>query len=148
MNLKIRPAGNQDINRIVKILTDNHLPVEDIAEEKVQLFAGVIDDRIVASIGLEDHEKYGLLRSLAVDSDYKNRKIGDKLIKYLLDYVKIKGINALYLLTTTADKYFEKQGFCRLCRMQVPDRIKQTKQFKDICPDSAIVMFKETTSDQ
>jgi len=143
MNLIIQPAKKSDLKEITKLLLDNQLPTTDITENTVQLFVGLINNEIIGVIGLEKYKPFGLLRSLAVSDEYKNHKIGEKLIKYLFDFCFSDKIEELYLLTTTAEKYFSKFGFQKIEREKVPEVIKQTKEFKDICPVSAVVMHKK-----
>ncbi len=52
----------------------------------------------------------------------------------------IFGIENLYLLTTTAADYFERRGFTRIERSQVPERLRATAEFQGTCPASATVM--------
>ena len=82
----------------------------------------------------------GLLRSVAVVPNYRGHYIGQTLVDGLLQAAEHNGLTALYLLTTTADEYFERIGFERIARDNVPDEVKQTGQFSTICPDSAVVM--------
>jgi amino-acid N-acetyltransferase len=52
-------------------------------------------------------------------------------------------MRALYLLTTTAEHYFPAFGFERTTRDRVPYAVRATSEFRSVCPDSAIVMWKE-----
>lgn len=142
MDLVIKPARKEDLDLIVKLLSDNDLPTVDVGESSVELFVGLINGEIVSTIGLERFTNIGLLRSLAVRDGYKNRKIGDKLVSQLFDVCVENRIKDLYLLTTTAEEYFIKYGFRKVDRTDVPELIKQTKEFKDICPLSAVVMYR------
>lgn len=143
MDLIIKPANKENLNAIFKLLLDNKLPTVDLKEDYVDLFVGLINDNVVASIGLERYNGIGLLRSLAVSDEFKNQKIGDKLMIQLFNLCNTDKIDELYLLTTTAEKYFEKYGFCKIDRNNTPDTIRQTHEFKDICPVSAVVMCKK-----
>jgi N-acetylglutamate synthase-like GNAT family acetyltransferase len=60
----------------------------------------------------------------------------------LIKQVRLQGVKELYLITTTADGYFEKQGYERVSRENVPVEIAQSQQFSSICPSSAVVMKK------
>jgi amino-acid N-acetyltransferase len=132
-----------DLENIKALLLENDLPIDDLDDEGIQLFVARIGDIIVGVIGLENYNTIGLLRSLAVKELYKNQRIGEQLIYYLVQISNRLGIQELYLLTTTAEKYFEKFDFKRMVRESVPDSIKNTKEFVDICPLSAVIMKKE-----
>jgi len=148
MDLIIQPAKREDLNEIVNLLSDNNLPTIDIKENTVQLFVGLLNNKIIGIIGLEKYNGVGLLRSLAIKDTFKNQKFGERLVKQLLDFCSREKIEELYLLTTTAEKYFEKFGFQKTERFKIPETIKQTREFKDICPISAVVMCKEINRDQ
>ena len=53
-----------------------------------------------------------------------------------------RGTNALFLLTTTAERYFPSFGFHEVARDAVPDDIKATAEFREACPASATVMMR------
>jgi len=139
----IEKSIKSDLEKIKKLLFENDLPIDDIEESVVQLFVVKIDNDIIGIIGLEQYEKIGLLRSLAVQDRYNNLKIGINLVEYLLKYCKNIAICELYLLTTTSEKYFEKFDFYKLDRKNTPTIIRKTKEFSDICPMTAVIMKKK-----
>ena len=61
---------------------------------------------------------------------------------YRQNYCHEESIDDLYLLTTTAEKYFLKFGFNKIEKISAPELIKQTEEFKSICPESAVFMHK------
>jgi amino-acid N-acetyltransferase len=142
MNLKIQPAISADLKEIENLLSANQLPTIDIYESAVKLFIATYNNQLIGSIGIEKYSTIGLLRSLAVNSKFRNQQVGEGLIRYLHDFCINEKITNLYLLTTTADSYFDKFGFHKIDRSKVPEVIMQTREFKDICPLSAIVMQK------
>lgn len=52
-------------------------------------------------------------------------------------------MRTLYLLTDTAEAFFERLGYTRVARETVPLGIQQTEEFSSLCPDDAAVMKKE-----
>jgi amino-acid N-acetyltransferase len=48
----------------------------------------------------------------------------------------------MYLLTTTAERYFPKFGFERIERRDVPETVQASVEFTSACPASAVVMRK------
>ncbi len=143
MDVTIELAEKDNLSLLQGILEQNDLPTDDIYNSSIRFFVARENDRILGLVGLEVFKPFGLLRSLAVIDEFKNKQIGKKLVEYLITESKSEEIKELYLLTTTADKYFPKFGFIRIEREQVPDSIKQTEEFKNICPDSAVVMKKQ-----
>jgi amino-acid N-acetyltransferase len=57
-----------------------------------------------------------------------------------LEQADAAGIEEVYLLTTTAEKYFPRFGFNRTARSAVPEAVKASAEFQGACPDTAVVM--------
>ena len=125
---------------ILKLLSACKLPTEDVDLNSQHFWIAELNGQIAGCIGLEPAGKYGLLRSLAVDSNFRNRGIARMLIDHLI--ANAQGIVALYLLTKTVDQYFLRHDFVREPRDLAPKEIQQTKQFAMLCPDSSILMKK------
>ena len=93
-------------------------------------------------VGCELHGSDGLLRSLVVTPDNRGAGTGSALVEHVEAYARKQGVWALYLLTTTADEFFARRGYSSVDRSQVPDSIRSTPEFSDICPASSAVMVK------
>jgi amino-acid N-acetyltransferase len=143
MNLIIQQATDTDLEAIKKLLDNNNLPTTDIQQDNIQFFIGLMDDKIMSVIGLEKYKNVALLRSLAVTDLFKKQQVGTRLIQQIFNLCATEHIDKLYLFTTTAEKYFLKFGFLKIERIEAPDILKQTREFKDICPASAVLMFKK-----
>jgi arsenate reductase (thioredoxin) len=139
----IYPAQTTDLAAIITLLQQNKLPVEDIADGQQQFWVIKDGDNIAGAIGIEVYGNYGLLRSMATDKAYRNKGIAAILVDSLFEFAKKQKLTAIYLLTETAQHYFEKKGFVTVNRDGVPAEIKQSKEFTHLCPSTAIVMKKE-----
>ncbi|MBT8433282.1 MAG: GNAT family N-acetyltransferase [Gammaproteobacteria bacterium] len=129
-----------DLAQLENLLRIHHLPAEDCAEQRHN-FYGIFDqDDLVAAGGLEPAANYALLRSLVVQERYRSRGLARALAEFLIKQAQSEGRKAVYLLTETAETYFEKLGFSRLDRAGVPLEIRQTRQFSSLCPDTASCM--------
>lgn len=146
MDIKLTRVESKDLAQIRDILKRNYLVFRDIKNKEVELFLVYEDSFFVGIIGLEKFDEIGLLRSLVVLEDYRNKGYGRKICNSLIEYAKGQGINELYLLTTKARKFFEKIGFKMVKRKDVPIRIKNTNEFSNLCPESAICMEMELDS--
>ncbi len=122
------------------LLRDYKLPYEDIDIHFMNYILAKKEDKIIGAIGLEIYGNLALLRSFVVEESSRNKKIGNKLLLSLLNKSIDKNIETIYLLTTTAEKYFFKNGFKIENRENLPEEIKQTKEFSCICPCSAVAM--------
>ena len=136
----ITRLGSGDLALLENLLRSHHLPTEDCAEQRHN-FCGVFDQGdLVAAGGLEPAANYALLRSVVVQERYRSRGLARAVSEFLINQARSEGRKAVYLLTETAETYFEKLGFSRLDRTQVPLEIRQTRQFASLCPDTASCM--------
>ncbi len=124
---------------IVAILFAEKLPVDDLPEMLDNFLVATEGEQLIGVIGLEIYGGYGLLRSLAVLSEYRNKGVAGLLIRHL---EKNAGLKELYLLTETAPEYFAGKGFQKVTRDEVPDEVKMSSEFSNVCPVSAIAMKK------
>jgi len=146
--LKYSFASSENELAIKQLLTDCDLPNEDITAALCRHFLLVWDDsRLVGSVGLELRDRCGLLRSLAVDALYRRQKVATRLVSKIEDYAASMGVNNLYLLTMTAESFFKTHGYQLTARESAPVGIKQTGEFKNLCPASAVCMVKHLAPD-
>lgn len=131
----------QSLDVVLALLKNNKLPFQDI-ELKNNQFISYHDEvgRIIGSGGLEFYSSYALLRSVAVDETQRGKSIGKEIVKDLLDRAKDKRVKEVYLLTETAHDFFLKHGFNDVARENVPLEIKDSSEFKSVCPVSAACM--------
>ena len=99
-------------------------------------------EKIIGTAGLEIFEDCALLRSVSVIKEEQGKGYGKLINGEIEKYVKESGINCLYLLTTTAKDFFDKQGYCVIKREESPEALRQTAEFTSLCPASAVVMKK------
>ena len=141
--MKYSFASAEDETAIRKLLADSALHHEDISTAQLRHFRLVLDGpRLVAVVGLEIKNHNALLRSLAVDTDYRNRKIASRLVREIEDYARSLKVETLYLLTMTAEIFFEKCGYRQTARDSAPAVIQGTSEFQSLCPASATCMVK------
>lgn len=136
-----------DLVDVQRILSANNLPTDDLSEINLKHFFGCGErSNPKGVIGVEVHGSDGLLRSLAIDSVVQGQGCGSSLFQQLEQYSKSIGLKTLYLLTETAENYFEKKGFETIPRELASEAIKLTKEFSGLCPDSAALMRKSLQS--
>lgn len=140
--IAIAPALVSHRPAIVQLLQSEKLPVEDLPAKLDHFFVAMNNETVVAAIGLESYGDSGLLRSLVVDNAYRNLQLASQLIKQLETAAAAIGINNMYLLTETAAAYFEKKGYQKITREEVPAALQASSEFSHVCPVSAIVMKK------
>lgn len=126
------------------LLTQCDLPTEDLESRHFDHFFGCGHaGDLKGIVGLEIFGLVALLRSLAVLEEARGLGCGKALVAKAESYAKEKGVRELYLLTTTAELFFFRLGYASAERCLAPESIKCTKEFSDLCPDSAIFMMKK-----
>jgi amino-acid N-acetyltransferase len=141
-------AGADNGSEIKQLLADCDLHHEDITTALFEHFLlGWDGPGLVAVVGLEIKNHVALLRSLAVDAEYRNRGIATSLVGQIEDYTKSLNVDTLYLLTMTAEAFFKKCGYQLTARNSAPAGIQGTTEFKILCPASAVCMVKHLGPD-
>lgn len=140
----LRPAVDEDLPAIERLLTESELPMAGVAEALGGFVVAENPDDargIVGVIGLEVcHGEYALLRSTAVAPEWRGSGLGRQLVERVIAEAESRGVKALYLLTTTAERYFPSFGFVKTTRDAVPVEVKTSVEFRGACPESATVM--------
>jgi amino-acid N-acetyltransferase len=138
--MKSRPATSNDLSAIQSLLMSQRLPYEDCASHLPHFFVIEVDNKIIATGGLEIYFRQALLRSLAVAPAFQGRGFGNALYLDLKNYASDLGVEQLFVLTETAVPYFAKRRFVQVKRSDTPESIQKTKQFSGLCPATAVVM--------
>ena len=144
--MKIREATDRDLDAVESLLTANDLPLDGVKENFSSFVVAEDKGEIAGAIGLEKFGSVALLRSAVVSRQYRGSGIGRRLVEQVLEQASDEGIEELFLLTTTAEKYFPRFGFSTIARSAVPAAVKASAEFQGACPDSAVVMTHRVTS--
>lgn len=129
-------------NAVIALLSAEKLPTVDLTETLDNFITAIADAEVIGVAGLEIYGSFGLLRSVAVRSDFRSQGIAAKLLRRIDALASLKGLTEIYLLTETASDYFERQTFRRIDRTDVPEELQQSSEFSRVCPQSAIAMKK------
>jgi N-acetylglutamate synthase-like GNAT family acetyltransferase/protein-tyrosine-phosphatase len=138
----VETARSADLPPILALLARCGLPGAGVERLLGDLFVARRGGIVVGVVGVEPAGDYGLLRSLAVDEDQRGEGIARALCSRAVQHAAERRLQALYLLTTTAEPFFAKAGFARVRRDEVPEAIRRTQEFASLCPQSACVMTK------
>jgi amino-acid N-acetyltransferase len=138
--MKIRNATNSDFPAVEQLLLSSRLPIEGVRENFSGFVVAEDAGTIAGAIGLERYGSAALLRSAVVSPANRGAGVGRQLVESLLQRATEDGIDEVYLLTTTAEKYFPRFGFARTTRAAVPETVKESAEFRGACPDTAVVM--------
>jgi len=136
----IRPASASDLPAVERLLTASDLPLDGVSDAFKDFVVAEFNGDIVGVAGLEICCDDALLRSVAVNPAWRSKGVGRALVTRAIANAESRGLNALYLLTTTAEHYFPSLGFSKVERNDVPADVRATKEFTDACPASAVAM--------
>ena len=128
---------------VVALLEAEGLPASDLTETHLEhfFFTGS-DGAPSALVGLEIYGETALLRSLVVSAAARAQGLGSALVLHAEEYAAARQVRSIYLLTTTAEAYFEHRGYRRVDRAQAPPAIQSTREFASLCPSSSAFMIK------
>jgi C_GCAxxG_C_C family probable redox protein len=145
----ILASGVSDIGPLAEpdkarpLLSACDLPSSDLAAcASLQLFGCRSDAGLAGVVGVELYGPVALLRSLAVAPEYSGIGLGKALVEHAEAVAAWRGVESLYLLTTTADTYFSRLGYAHASRDDAPAAIRATAQFSGLCPASSAFMSK------
>ena len=143
---RIRPATEADLPRVEQLLADSSLPLTGVREALKDFVVAEAGGDLVGVAGLEVCCDDALLRSVAVRPEWRSKGVGRALVTRAISDAEARGLRALYLLTTTAERYFPTFGFKQITREQVPEDVRKTDEFTTACPASATVMRRTVSS--
>lgn len=133
-----------DLNAILELVAGSGLPCDGIADQFPNEYVVARSGSVVVGVaGLERHGRSGLLRSLAVHPAHRRSGLGARLVQDRLEQARAKGLEAVYLLTTTAPDYFRRLGFEEELRAAAPAELQDSSEFASICPASAVCLVKK-----
>ncbi len=137
-------ASRADEPWIRQLLKNCGLPQEDLSSEHFQHFLVYKEKGLILGVvGLEIFGEVALLRSLAVDERHRHRGIGSQMVAQIERYAQARQITKLYLLTTSAAEFFVKRNYQRIDRRLAPAKIRATREFQELCPESAVCLMKD-----
>jgi amino-acid N-acetyltransferase len=141
MMLRAEPARPHDLRGALDLLGRAELTDRDVSQGWGHYFVVREDDgRVVGVAGLELHGEDGLLRSVAVDADYRGQGLATALVEAVLERAARVGLGCVYLLTATARDYFARRGFADCARDEAPPAIRESWEFRTGCPSTAAFM--------
>ena len=140
----IERATQADRKPIEQLLADCGGPTEDLVGSWHESFLVAQDCRVITGVvGLETYGSLGLVRSLATLPGHRGQGIASELVERVEERARAVGIVWIYGLTTTAEAFFVKRGYERVDRSEVPEAIRDTAEFRELCPETAVCLRKE-----
>ena len=136
----IERANDRDLPQVLDLLERVHLPLAGVREHLATMIVARDNGQVVGAAAVELYADGALLRSVAVDAAAQGKRLGHQLTEAALRLAHAHGADTIFLLTTTADKFFPKFGFEQVTREDVPPSVQASVEFQSACPASAVVM--------
>ena len=140
--MTIEAATENDLAAVRRLLERHRLPVDDVDAHVKTMVVAREGAQVVGAAALELYRDAALLRSVAVDPGWYGRGVGHELTNAALGLARSRGVATVFLLTTTAERFFPKFGFQPVTRDEVPVTVQASVEFQSACPASAVVMRK------
>jgi amino-acid N-acetyltransferase len=140
--LDLVTADDEALSYVEDLLAESGLPSSDVRSKPDCFHVAFVGGERVGVGGVEVHGSAGLLRSVAVEPSARGRGIGTALCERLEATARVDGVETLYLLTTTASGFFAERGYEVVSREDAPTGIRETTEFADLCPETAVCMRK------
>ena len=141
--MNIQPAQHADLPAVCALLDMERLPASDLDQRAIERFLVWREDsRVDGIVGLELYGEVALLRSLVIAPQARGRGAGVALTRAAESRAAQMGANTIYLLTTSAERFFRARGYRNIDRGDAPKSIQGTTQFSALCPSTAVLMTK------
>lgn len=141
-SLNIDRTDEGDLRYVERLLKRAELPTEDVRADSARFYVARNDGERVGVGGIEIYDGDGLLRSVAVEESVRGLGHGTAIVAALEAEARDTGVERLYLLTTTASEFFADRGYAEIDRADAPETIRDTTEFVELCPSTAICLGK------
>jgi amino-acid N-acetyltransferase len=138
--VNITRATDRDLPAVLKLLDGHHLPLDGVRDHVATMVVARDGEEVVGAAAVEMYADGALLRSVAVDPARHGQGLGHLLTEAALGVARERGADTVFLLTTTAERFFPKLGFETITRADVPASVQASVEFQSACPASAVVM--------
>ncbi|MBP3952776.1 GNAT family N-acetyltransferase [Bacillus suaedae] len=131
MSIVVRKAEQKDLLPIQRLVAKAGLRDEGI-EQYINEFLVVEDDseNLIGTVGIEQYDGDGLLRSLVLDSPIWDAKLSLEFLQLTLKYAEEKDIETVYLCAKGTNALFHQLGFREVDLDDVPSAIQSSPHFK------------------
>ena len=135
-------ASGQDLIAIRALLDRSGLPTSDLESARPGFAVIRENDRVIAAGALQRFGSSALLRSVVVAADRRGSGFGQAIVSELERMAGAAQISRLVLLTQTAAEFFGQRGYRVIDRSTAPEDMRESEEFRSLCPSSATCMAK------
>ncbi|MFC0471700.1 GNAT family N-acetyltransferase [Halalkalibacter kiskunsagensis] len=131
MTIVVRKAKEKDMLPIQRLVAKAGLRDEGI-DQYIKSFLVVEDQeqQLIGTVGIEQYEENGLLRSLVLDSPIWNASLSFEFLQLTLKYAQEQQIETVYLCAKGTNALFHQLGFRVVAKEDVPSDVQSSPHFK------------------
>jgi N-acetylglutamate synthase-like GNAT family acetyltransferase len=131
-----RRGRQGDEPRFAELIVHGELPPMFISEFVEGFVAAEYEGDVIGCGGLEIYDDCGVIRSVVVDANARNKRIGERMAQLLMEDARASGATDVYLFTMHAAPFWRRLGFqdAPLGTWKQPPRISWQYQFVDQHP--------------
>ncbi|WP_088104399.1 GNAT family N-acetyltransferase [Halalkalibacter urbisdiaboli] len=131
MSIVVRKANTKDLLPIQRLLAKAGL-TEDGLDQHVAQFLVVENEQeeIIGTVGMEQYDSYGLLRSLVLNSPIWTGQLSLEFLQVTLSYAEEQGIQTVYLCAKGTNPLFQQLGFKEVQAPSLPTEIQGSKHYQ------------------
>ena len=138
--IELRAALPADRDAIESLLGKAGLPARELDTHLENFLVATRQNQLLGCAGMELYGTTALLRSLAVEPEYRGIGLGRRLTGVLLDAARRRGCVEAVLLTSTAVELARSFGFGETPREVLPQAVRDSWEFSGTCCSSARCM--------
>jgi len=146
----LRAARDAELGEVRTLLEACGLPTADLATARAQFIVACREEQIIATGALQRCGTGGsaLLRSVAVTAEARGQGLGRSIVRELESIARSAGISRLTLLTQDAREFFAALGYRVIERQAAPEEVRQSAEFRSLCPSSCVCLSKTLDGSQ
>lgn len=141
-DLELEPLPGEGLAELSFALRHERLPDADLLGTEKRFFCASVQGAIVGYVGLERHGREAILRSAVIFPHARRHGYGRAMVEQLLRVAANDKVERVWLLTTSAPRFFARVGFASVDRAAVPPAIAASAEFAGLCPETAACMVR------
>lgn len=131
-----------NLSGLCAALESEGMPAADLFTAQAAFFRFQSQDNTLGFVGLEGSGTDLLLRSMWIAPGLRDQGIGHRVVEWIEAHARDRGAQTLHLLTTTAERFFVREGYVCAVRALAPASISACREFQSLCPASASYLSK------
>lgn len=139
----IRSALPSDRDALARLLEECRLPSAGAWDPQTRVWVAEVEGAVVGAAGLEGYDAVALLRSVATRPEWRGRGVAGALCREVLSTASREGVKSVFLLTETAESFFQRLGFECVPRGLADTRLLASAEFQGNTCSSATLMKRE-----